>query len=228
MKKRLYSGYKAKSGVYIITNLANGKIYIGSAANSLAQRLHNHKYKLSKNKHENEHLQRAVNKYGIENFTFEILEEYPKEFVVSMEQWWINMLDSCNRERGYNKKPVAGSSLGYKFTEEQKKNISKGIQKAGGNKGKHNPRFGATISKEQKEKTKETWLKTGFIKPVCLIDKQLNVVGTFNTIKEAAKYLNCDPSLISAVLRNKRKTAKNHIPCYKNELQNKLNALSHG
>jgi group I intron endonuclease len=66
-------------------------------------------------------LQRAVNKYGIENFTFEILEEYPKEFVVSMEQWWINMLDVCNRERGYNKKPVAGSSLGYKFTEEQKK-----------------------------------------------------------------------------------------------------------
>jgi predicted GIY-YIG superfamily endonuclease len=46
MKKRLYAGYKAKSGVYIITNLVNGKIYIGSAANSLTQRLHNHKYKL--------------------------------------------------------------------------------------------------------------------------------------------------------------------------------------
>jgi group I intron endonuclease len=225
MRKKLYGGSKCQSGVYLITNIINGKVYVGSAANSLNQRLHNHKYKLGKNKHENVYLQNAVNKYGIENFTFEILEEYAKQYVISMEQWWMNMLDSFNRKRGYNLKPVAGSSLGYKFTEEQKKNISRGIQKIGGNKGKFNPRFGTTISEEQKIKTKETWLKTGFIKPICLIDKELNIVGTFNTIKEAAKYLNCDPSLISAVLKNKRKTAKNHIPCYKYEVENKLNHL---
>lgn len=59
-----------KSGVYIILNIINNKYYIGSSKNVYI-RLREHKSNLKGNKHENQRLQNAVNKYGINNFEFE-------------------------------------------------------------------------------------------------------------------------------------------------------------
>ena len=44
-----------KSGIYIIRNTVNGKIYIGSAVN-LEKRLYEHFWALRKNKHINKYL----------------------------------------------------------------------------------------------------------------------------------------------------------------------------
>ena len=55
-------------------------------------RFYQHKNNLLKNKHCNSYLQNAVNKYGIENFKFEILEECDKEFLNSQENYWVQML----------------------------------------------------------------------------------------------------------------------------------------
>lgn len=90
-------------GVYTITNLVNGKIYVGSALISFRVRWNVHKSKLRNNKHDNQHLQFAWNKYGESNFKFEILEECLSEYCTSTEQYWINMLNVCNRKFGYNK-----------------------------------------------------------------------------------------------------------------------------
>ena len=65
--------YKVVSGIYTITNLVNKKIYLGKSSN-VKRRLSNHKVSLMSFRHENEHLQNAVNKYGIENFEFEIIK----------------------------------------------------------------------------------------------------------------------------------------------------------
>ncbi len=62
--------YKHCSGVYRIRNIATEMIYIGSAA-SLYDRYHSHKSKLNAGKHENQHLQRAYQKYGMDSFVFE-------------------------------------------------------------------------------------------------------------------------------------------------------------
>jgi hypothetical protein len=51
------------SGIYKITNLKTGKVYIGKASR-VSSRLANHKYLLRNNKHVNVYLQRAWNKYG--------------------------------------------------------------------------------------------------------------------------------------------------------------------
>ena len=66
-------GNNLSIGVYKITNLVNGKVYIGSSVN-IKSRKWKHFYSLSHNKHQNQHLQRAYNKYGKENFSFEILK----------------------------------------------------------------------------------------------------------------------------------------------------------
>ena len=100
------------SGIYSIKNIINGHRYVGSAVDLSARESH-HLHHLREGKHSNGHLQNAWNKYGEDVFEFEVLERWEPEFLVSMEQWWMNIL-----RPEYNIAPVAGSSLGRKFSDE--------------------------------------------------------------------------------------------------------------
>lgn len=62
------------SGIYQIRNIINNKIYVGSTV-CFKNRWAVHLFLLDRNKHGNSHLQSAWNKYGKDNFIFEILEE---------------------------------------------------------------------------------------------------------------------------------------------------------
>ena len=59
-------------GIYKITNIINGKIYIGCSLDC-EQRFIKHKSKLNKNKSNNQHLQNAWNKDGKDSFKFEVI-----------------------------------------------------------------------------------------------------------------------------------------------------------
>ena len=61
------------SGIYKIEHVATGKFYVGSAC-SLESRLSKHKRDLNSNCHNNQHLQRAWNKYGADEFKFYLIE----------------------------------------------------------------------------------------------------------------------------------------------------------
>ena len=89
------------SGIYTITCSINNKHYVGRSRNCF-HRMNQHQVALRNNKHHNFYLQRAYNRYGHSAFKFEILVDYPAEYLFSMERYWINMLDSCNRKFGYN------------------------------------------------------------------------------------------------------------------------------
>ena len=116
-----------KSGIYQIRNLVNGKVYVGSAVN-LRARMQSHFGELKNNKHNNRHLQRAYDKYGLDKFVFEVLEYVEKDMLLEREQYYIDTLNAV--KEGYNLSPTAGSLLGFKLSEEAKTKISKG------NKGK--------------------------------------------------------------------------------------------
>ena len=91
----------AKCGIYKITNLINGKCYIGQSVDIL-RRWRNHK-ETSKNSSKEAYeypLYRAFRKYGIENFSFEILEECKKEELDIKETFYINKYNSL--DEGYN------------------------------------------------------------------------------------------------------------------------------
>lgn len=109
------------SGIYIIRNLINNKVYIGSAKN-IRTRINIHKHYLNNNKHHSKKLQYSYNKY-YGNFLVSILEKTSIENLIIREQYWINYFQSYKQEYGFNILKTAGNSIGYKCSEETKKKI---------------------------------------------------------------------------------------------------------
>jgi len=101
-----------QAGVYKIINKVNGRFYIGSAVN-IKKRWRYHIQDLNKGKHGNGYLQRAWNKYGSDNFIFEVLEYCEPSELIRMEQDYLDSTGAC--ESGYNMCPVAGNRLGTKM-----------------------------------------------------------------------------------------------------------------
>lgn len=99
-------------GIYMIINKINGDCYIGSSIN-LKNRKSRHLRDLKNNNHHSLILQRAVKKYGIENFQFEIVEECLKSELLNREQYYLNVLSPK-----YNICKIAGSCLGTKQSKE--------------------------------------------------------------------------------------------------------------
>lgn len=105
----LKKNVKNISGIYKITNVINNKFYIGSAFN-LNQRYNRHKRELILNIHSNKKLQNSANKYGVNNFKFEILATCPKEYCIKLEQYFIN-----NFKPTLNNSPTAGNNFGCRY-----------------------------------------------------------------------------------------------------------------
>lgn len=85
------------TGIYKITNKVNGHCYIGQSTN-ITNRWQRHKnYPISLS---NYPLYRAFQKYGIDNFTFEVLEECSSESLDEREIFYIHHFNSY--EDGYN------------------------------------------------------------------------------------------------------------------------------
>ena len=88
-------------GIYKIENLINGKIYIGKSVD-IDNRIRNHKSE-SFNPISNAYdtaIHRAIRKYGIYNFSFEVVEEFNRDDLNKKEQHWIDYYDAFTQ--GYN------------------------------------------------------------------------------------------------------------------------------
>ena len=113
-----------QSGIYIIKNLVNNKVYVGSAFN-LSNRFSTHKYRLRRNKHRNKHLQSAYNLYGERNFLFEVLEFVEnKEDILEREQYYLDLFSCYDRNKGYNICKTAGNTAGVLPSKETRKKMS--------------------------------------------------------------------------------------------------------
>lgn len=124
-----------KSGIYIIKNIINNKIYIGSAVD-IEKRLYEHFWSLCRNSHCNIHLQRAWNKYKECSFIGEKYLTCKKKDLIFYEQLTIDALTvRYGRENIYNICMNASSTLGRKHSEATK--IKIGLKSKGRWTGKH-------------------------------------------------------------------------------------------
>jgi group I intron endonuclease len=88
--------------IYKITNLINGKIYIGQTTQKPHIRFNRHK-RSAKSDNPEIVICRAIKKYGEENFSFEVIEEnVPYEQLSLKEGNWILYYKSNQKEFGYN------------------------------------------------------------------------------------------------------------------------------
>lgn len=99
--------YPKKAGVYKITCLTNGKIYIGKAIN-IQRRIAGHKLK-SLSVEGNGYFQRATIKYGWDSFKVEVLElveDFDKlkdnDNLLKRESYYIEYYNSTDPNIGYN------------------------------------------------------------------------------------------------------------------------------
>ena len=106
--------------IYNINALSQDEVkqYIGSAI-SLRKRKNEHFSDLRLNKHPNQKLQNAFNKYGESSFKFAILTKCDAEELISKEQLYLDMLDPY-----YNICKIAGSRFGAILSNKTKMKIS--------------------------------------------------------------------------------------------------------
>ena len=121
-------------GIYCITNLKNGKRYVGQSINiktrwsaHRCQYLRNLKYIIG----------RAIAKHGLENFSFEVLEYCSEEMLDDRERYYIAEYKTMYNQNGYNLEHG-----GKKGRVSEWASISK--------MGKRNPLFGKKLSLERR------------------------------------------------------------------------------
>lgn len=101
------------SGVYKITELKTGKVYIGSSRH-LDYRKRNHFNLLKRGNHKNPYLQAYYNQYGLRNFAWDILEYLPNEDKIlrDRETYWIDIFQANKKEHGFNLREVCYNNSG--------------------------------------------------------------------------------------------------------------------
>lgn len=176
-----------KRGVYLITNLENNKIYVGSTLNSFKERWSTHIQKLRRGQHSNLHLQNAYNKYGENKFKFSILEVLTVEKdILNREQYYINLFKSYDREIGYN---IEVDVYKREVSEETKQKISdtlkskykagviekkQGCEIAGWNKGQKCPQIGKT--------------RREMFDSIEVYDRNMTLMATFRSVTDLCEW----------------------------------------
>jgi group I intron endonuclease len=119
VKEAVKKGLKSVGGIYMIINLVNGDMYVGSAiVNRMGNRFHKHLYGGSGSPR----VWAAVQKYGLSNFAFIVIETVgsvdnveDNSQLLSREDHYIGTL-----RPKYNIAPLAGNTFGFKHTDDTK------------------------------------------------------------------------------------------------------------
>ena len=206
--------------IYKITNDINGKIYIGKTNFSIEKRFKEHCRDAQKGKCKNRPLYSAINKYGIEHFHIESIEEVSRERASEREQYWINFYNSYHF--GYN--ATLGGDGSYRINQqlifdlfEEGKSLKEIKQKTSYAPATIRACLLEKYSKEKISKEFEDRKQRPKSIKVAQIDKNSKeIIKIFNSIGEANRETHANRHIIP-VGKGKRKTAAGYIWRYLDE-----------
>jgi len=89
-----------KGKIYKIYNDINDKLYIGKTLTTIEERFKQHCHDRGRRQYEKRPLYNAMNKYGVENFHIELIEECEIELLSQRECYWIEYYNTYYN--GYN------------------------------------------------------------------------------------------------------------------------------
>lgn len=144
---------------YKITNLLNGKIYIGKAVD-VNERWRKHKVAaVRQDSNDYSYLHRAMNKYGFDNFKIEIIAEFQTEKEsLDAETRFIKSFNSNSREVGYNLTEGGEGSSGFRHTPESRQKMSQ-TKIEMDLSGDRNPFYGIHHTNDSKKKMSESHIE---------------------------------------------------------------------
>jgi len=187
-------------GIYLIKNIFDGKVYVGSARR-LIDRISHHKHQLRNNKHHSIHLQRAWKKYGEDVFIFGVLEIVGNyDDLIIVEQKYIDIYKSYNDKFGYNICPRAKNNLGAKHTkgiEEKRKRMSGKGNNFYNRKHTEDAKYSIGLNNHQRKLTDDD------VNNIRIEYKTTNVKQCI-----LAKRYNIHPSHVSDIINNKKRKNK--------------------
>lgn len=109
--------------IYLSKNKTNGKVYVGKTTRTLKQRQKEH-FKDAINHRHISKFHNAINKYGFNNFIWEIIDSDEDPLILSrLERLHISRYESF--ENGYNLTTGGEGISGFKRSQETKDKMSK-------------------------------------------------------------------------------------------------------
>ena len=193
-------------GIYKITNKINNKVYIGQSID-IYERWKEY-FGCINDLSCNRYIHRAIRKYGLENFNFEIIKECKREELNYFEIYYIDFYKSTFDKFGYNITPGGqsidfntengqkirkrvGASLKTHYKEVGTQSIKDGWKKLKESnhyndylKKQKETHLGKKFSEESLRKRKDTRLEKGLNKKVKCVEDNL----IFESIKDCEKY----------------------------------------
>ena len=194
--------------IYKITNKTNQKSYIGKTTRTPQERFEEHRREAKKERAKDRPFYKAINKYGMDNFTLETIEECSDEVASEREQFWIQSYATF--KNGYNDtiggdgKPYVDYNLVVELYE-QFKNQTKVAEVM----GIHLDTVSYILDSMNIEKISGSEVsKLINSKAVKQIDKNTGkILHVYNSATEAEKAMGRLNNHISSVCKGKRKTA---------------------
>ena len=218
--------------IYCATNKINGKKYIGKSKQSLEKRKQRHFQKSKLKDKKNIYFRNAIRKYGINGFSWEIIEECEEENLNQKEIIYIFQYHTyindpkCN---GYNMTTGGeGGNTNYSgvYSKERNTKISEALKNKPkslmhkiklreANLGKHptedtkkkmsNKKKGSLHPMYGKHPSEETKIKMGNNKKIPVLCRETNII--YNSITEAEKNTEAPRESITRCCKGKQKTS---------------------
>lgn len=214
MEDKIMIGY-----IYKITNHLNQKAYIGKTIYTVEERWQEHIRDSKRDRCKDRPLYRAMNKYGIENFSIEQIEEVEVKDLSNREIYWIEHYHTFSN--GYNATLGGDGKILYDY------DLIADLIRGGKTSKEICDEIGCCadivrlVAKKYNLSITGTNLFTQSSKKVQQYDKQGNLISEFNSYADAARWLedngyvsgnlNGVRSHISDVCKGKRKTAYQFI-----------------
>jgi group I intron endonuclease len=238
-KSTILTDTKGKTGIYMWKHKESDKIYVGSAVD-LSKRLKSY-FTKSYLDRENNYIYNALSSHTYSAFSLSIVEFIDisglsdldaRKLILEREQYYLDQIFSVDKPNTYNILKVAGSSLGYKHSDESLAKMSQA------NKGESNPFYGRIHSaefksrmseankgkvKSEETKQKMSEAKVGQSNPmfsrthsaesktkmslakgttIYVYNTQGSLVYTFSSARKAAEHLKCSHVTITNYIKN--------------------------
>lgn len=203
--------------IYKVTNLTNGKVYIGQASSSLEERRKKHEYDAQRQDRKTVKFHNALLKYGFNNFKWEVIKECnSQEELDYYEEFYIQEYNTLDRDHGYNLKH--GGKLGGCYSDEAKEHMSEATKKKW-----ENPET-AEKMRRGLEKATQTWIqkaKENRIEHKCPVCGKIFYTANYNNHKYCS--LECaNADLVDIQMEHLNKANEANKQKYENNKNEKI------